>query len=377
MKKNLLYLFTLLIMATFQDCTSTQKRDAERESQHYSLVDYNKVEKMDAHVHVNTPLSFFNEFSREDNFGLLSINVDVGEAFPTIEEQQEIGLSQQRAFPGHAAYATTFTVNGFNDSGWQEKTIAYLRESFSKGAIAVKVWKNIGMELKDKNGNFVLIDNPRFDPVIDFIKKNNITLIAHLGEPRNCWLPIEEMTVDGDRNYFSNNPQYHMYLHPEYPSYEELIAATERFIEKHPDLRYVGAHLASLEWSVDELAKRLDKYPNMAVDLAERISHLQHQAVADWQKVYDFVIKYQDRIIYGTDIIADASSNQEQLKEDAHNIRLRHWKFFTSGEMMEVPKVTGQFKGLNLPKSVVDKIYLQNARKWFPGMGKTVALASN
>jgi hypothetical protein len=51
------------------------------------------------------------------------------------------------------------------------------------------------------------------------------------------------MTVNNDRNYFKNHPEYHMYLHPEYPTYDDQINARDRFVEKHPDMRFVGAHL--------------------------------------------------------------------------------------------------------------------------------------
>ena len=190
-------------------------------------------------------------------------------------------------------------------------------------------------------------------------------MIGHLGEPKNCWLPIEKMTVQGDVNYFSTHPKYHMYLHPEYPSYEDQINARDHMLEKHPGLQFIGAHLGSLEWDVDELAKRLDKFPNMAVDTASRISHLQYQAKTDWQKIHDFCIKYQDRIIYGTDIIIHPTSDPLEIKTQSHDIRLRHWNFFTSDKMMRVPKVEGEFKGLKLPRKVVDKIYHTNAEKWF------------
>jgi predicted TIM-barrel fold metal-dependent hydrolase len=221
------------------------------------------------------------------------------------------------------------------------------------------------MELKDSNGNFVMIDHPKFDPVFDFLIENNIPLIGHLGEPKNCWLPIKKMTVKGDVNYFSAHPEYHMYLHPEYPSYQDQIDARDRMLGRHPDLQFIGAHLGSLEWSINELAKRLDRFPDMAVDTAERISHLQLQAISDWQKVHEFFIKYQDRIIYGTDIIVDETKSPLKMKKHAHDIRLRHWKFFTSDEMMSVPKVDSEFKGLKLPREVVDKIYRTNAEKWF------------
>ena len=173
------------------------------------------------------------------------------------------------------------------------------------------------------------------------------------------------MTVQGDVNYFSTHPKYHMYLHPEYPSYEDQVNARDRMLEKHPDLQFIGAHLGSLEWDVNELAKRLDKFPSMAVDTASRISHLQHQAKTNWQKIRDFCIKYQDRIIYGTDIIIHLTNDPSEIRKQSHDIRLRHWNFFTSDETMRVPKVDGEFKGLRLPREVVDKIYRTNAEKWF------------
>ena len=92
------------------------------------------------------------------------------------------------------------------------------------------------------------------------------------------------------------------------------MRARDHMLEKHPGLQFIGAHLGSLEWSVDELAKRLDKFPNMAVDMAARISHLQYQAKINWQKVHDFCIKYQDRLLYATDILISGSESEHRLK---------------------------------------------------------------
>jgi hypothetical protein len=69
------------------------------------------------------------------------------------------------------------------------------------------------------------------------------------------------MTTKNDSNYFAENPQYHMYLHPEFPSYEEQMAARDRMLENHPDLVFIGCHLASLEWSVDEMAVSSTAFP--------------------------------------------------------------------------------------------------------------------
>ncbi|MBN9385851.1 MAG: glycoside hydrolase family 88 protein [Chitinophagaceae bacterium] len=344
-------------------------------NEYYTLDDFASVKKIDAHVHLTDEVdTAFVRQAEMDNFRLLNINVYATNGTP-LEEQQDFALREIRAFPGRLAYATAFSLKHFNDTGWQREVIAGLERSFSLGAVAVKVWKNVGMELRDTSGNLVLIDDPRFDTVLDFIAKKGITLIGHLGEHRNSWLPLDKMTVKGNRDYAAAHPQEYMYLHPERPSYATYIRARDHMLEKHPDLTFVGAHLGSLEWSVDELAKRLDKYPNMAVDLAERISHLQYQALTQWQKVHDFFIKYQDRLIYGTDmrneamdVVNEHITGYEGLKKHAHEVWLRHWRFFTTGGAMSVPKVQGVFNGMRLPRQVVDKIYFNNALKWYPGL---------
>ena len=336
---------------------------------YYTMADYNSVEKINTHVHIRMDDTTFLNLAAIDNFRVLNVSVNSPSA-PSVEKQRDISVRLINSYPKRISYATTFSIQNWDSETWQQETLNFLKGSFDMGAIGVKVWKNIGMALKDKNGKFVMIDDPRFDPILDFIEKNNKTLIGHLGEPRNCWLSIEKMTVQGDKDYFKAHPQYHMYLHPEYPSYEDQLNAKDRMLAKHPDLRFVGAHLGSLEWSVDELAKRLDRFPNMAVDMAERISHLQYQAVTDWQKVHDFFIKYQDRLIYATDQRVDSTQIPSQRNSEARESWLRHWKFFTSDEKMKVPKVEKEFKGLKLPREVVDKIYRKNAEKWFPEMAK-------
>jgi len=315
------------------------------------------MEKFDSHIHLNTEDTTFIVQAERDNFRFLVI-VDDRPFGITMADQEKIVRKQLKAFPETIAYATTFSVNRFNAPGWQNETLDYLKNSFDQGAIAVKVWKNIGMNLKDENGKFVMIDNPKFDPILDYLEENDIPLVGHLGEPRDCWLPLEEMTFH--QEYYKSHPEYHMYLHPEYPSYEDQINARDNMLEKHPGLKFIGAHLGSLEWSLEELAKRLDKYPNMAVDLA-RMSDLYFHAKNDWQATHDFFVKYQDRLLYATDVQVGSSQDPAEMNQRAHDSRIFHWKFFATDEMLSVPVIDGTFKGLKLPRTVVDKIYRENA----------------
>lgn len=335
---------------------------------YYTIDDYKSVPKFDSHIHIVSADTIFIKQSAEDNFRLLTINVDAP-SVPPFEEQRKWAIQAVNRFPHVIDYAATFSVENWEDEQWHEQTIAYLEDCVTRGAVAVKIWKNVGMDLRDGNGKLVMIDNPRFDPVLNYLEEKNIPLIGHFGEPKNCWLPIDEMTVNDYKGYYRNNPQYHMYLHPGITTYEDQVDARDRMLEKHPDLLFIGAHLGSLEWSVDELAKRLDKFPNMAVDMAERISHFQQQAQQDREKVRDFFIKYQDRLIYASDFIIDGEKTASEMKEHVDQVRLSHWKFFTTNEKMNVPhSVDGAFPGLQLPRVVIDKIYFENARKWFPAI---------
>jgi len=330
--------------------------------EYYTIDDYYMTEKIDAHIHINTTRKNLPEQAGKDNIVFISINVD---AFPdhTIEEQQEYCVKQHESFPGRFYHLTTFRAKGFEKPGWEESVLSYLKESVVKGSVGVKVWKNIGMDEKTSDGRYLMIDNSQFYNIISFLVENKIPLTGHLGEPKSCWLPMEEIILPGDIDYFGKNPEYHMYLHPESPSYEKHIEARDNLLKKHTDLVYVGAHLASLEWSVDELAKRFDAFPLMHADLTERICYLQYQSVKDWKKVYDFVMKYQDRLLYGTDIISDGTMDPDEENKHAHDLWLRDWIYFTQEGIMTSPAIVEEFKGLKLPKTVVDKIFSGNSRR--------------
>ncbi|MBN1998439.1 amidohydrolase family protein [candidate division KSB1 bacterium] len=319
--------------------------------------------KIDAHVHIDTAKPDIITLAKADRFSLLTL-VTQSSDNNRINRQRQFAQFQHDKYPKDIGWATTFYMGNWSEPGWQDSVIQQLGKDFKSGAIAVKVWKDIGMTFRDSQGRFIKIDDPSLDPILDYIAGQKIPLVGHIGEPRNCWLPLDSMTVNSDRHYFENQPQYHMYLHPDYPSYEDQIDARDNMLAKHPDLKMIGAHLASLEWDVDQLATRLDRFPNLAVDTAARICHFQ---VQDRDKVRNFIIKYQDRILYGTDMSADDDTDKAAL-DQIHQVWLKDWAYFTTDAMMESEKVNEPFKGLALPREVVKKIYYKNAKNWYPGL---------
>ena len=330
----------------------------------YSIDDFARVRKYDAHVHANTSDTAFLEQARVDGFQLLSINVDYP-AFPSLAVQHEAALALAKKDPAIFHWATTFSMKDFGAPGWAGRVDAGLAKDVAQGARAVKVWKNIGMVEKDADGKLIMLDDPGLAPVAEQVRALGVPLIAHQGEPYNCWLPLEQMTTDNDREYFSHHPEYHMYLHPEMPGYEDLMGARDRFVAAHPQLRVVGAHLASLEYDVDRIAAFLDRFPNANVDLAARMSQVQYQSVRDRRKVREFFIRYQDRLLYGTDLTFGPEADPAEFRREAHAVWSADWRYLATGQTQRVEMLDADVAGLALPRAVIDKIYYANAAREF------------
>ncbi len=352
---NMLYRFIMLLL--------TGSAIISCNNNYYSQSDFSNVPKIDAHYHLYTAEHGSLEMAKKNNFRLLGINTYSGDCEHVADVHQWSKKAREN-YPDNFEFTATFCLEGWGEAGWTENTAAWLEQCIADGAVAVKVWKNIGMEFRDKESNLIMIDDPGFDEIFLYLAKKGIPLTAHLGEPKNCWLPAEEMTVKNDSSYFTRNPRYHMFLHPELPSYEEQMAARDRMLQKNPDLSFIGCHLASLEWSVDELGLFLDRFPNASVDMAARMGQVFYQTAENRDKVRDFFIKYQDRILYGTDVI-DRGGDSESFRQGVIRTWLRDWEFLVTDNKMQSDLINEEFRGLKLPKEAVDKIYYHNTKKWY------------
>jgi polyhydroxyalkanoate synthesis regulator phasin len=183
------------------------------------------------------------------------------------------------------------------------------------------------------------------------------------------------------------------------------MAARDHILANYSNLKVIGCHLGSVEFDVDELAKRFDKYPNFAVDTAARINYLMGQQRG---KVRAFLIKYQDRILYGTDmsggminiapeqvekikqsLLLKKDIKQEQAKNEIQTLLKKYslspeqaerakqrllqrylddFVFYSTDDEISMREYSLQ--GLALPKNVLQKIFYENAVKWIPGVNK-------
>jgi predicted TIM-barrel fold metal-dependent hydrolase len=288
----------------------------------------NRQALIDAHAHL--PADHPDADRLLDELDVRVLNISLGlDARGQWREQAMSGEQpyQQlaaRQGPGRFAWCTAFDAPTPADldqpRAYTERVLAELARDFASGAVACKVWKNIGLEVRDPSGRFVMVDSPLLTPIFELITREDRVLILHTGEPRACWLPLDPLSPHFE--YYSQHPQWHMHGRPEVPSHQELIAARDRVLERHPKLRVVGAHLGSLEYDVAELAARLQRFNNFSVDTAERLLDLSLQEPA---RVRAFFEAHPDRLLYGSDLLfetAFSAMSEAQRQEALAQVRL-------------------------------------------------------
>lgn len=319
------------------------------------------IEPIDTHAHVFKVDQNFYAFLGRLHLHLVDIvvaNKDDSE-FPSLEPKIQAAQAFVNQSRGRAVLCTTFDPFKFSDPNFAANAVRQLNRDFARGAVAVKIWKNVGMELKDRSGHFVMPDDPRLEPIYKDIAAHNKTLIAHLAEPDSCWQPPNKNSPDF--RYYSEHPEWYMFKQPDHPRKAAIIQARDHMLAENPGLRVVGAHLGSLETNLNAIAERFDRYPNFAVDVAARTVYLTMQPR---EKARQFLIKYQDRILYGTDLSLYDPQNTAAAEKKWEQQYAADWAFFSSGGTVEYRG--RKVQGLALPQPVLRKLYHDNAVHWIP-----------
>ena len=225
-----------------------------------------------------------------------------------------------------------------------------LEEAVKMGCRGLKIAKTLGLGYKDKAGNYIKVDDPRIDPIWDKCSELGIPVEIHVSDPKAFFTPVDKYNERYDE--LGMNPEWSFYDHG-YPSKQDILDARNRVIAKHPNTIFIGAHFGNLPEDLTTVAQWLDTYPNFYVDIDARISELGRQPYTARR----FFLKYQDRILFGTDTPCNA---------EAYRLYFRFLE--TDDEYIDptpAHKLQGRWMiyGLYLPDEVLEKIYHKNADK--------------
>jgi hypothetical protein len=149
---------------------------------------FTSIGPIDTHAHAFKIDARFYDFLHRLHLHLVDIvvaNKDDTE-FPSLEPKIEAAQAFVNHSHGQAVLCTTFDPFQFSSPPVADNAVRQLNRDFARGAVAVNIWKNVGMELRDASGRFVMPDDPRLEPIYKDIAAHGKTLIVHLAEPDSC-----------------------------------------------------------------------------------------------------------------------------------------------------------------------------------------------
>lgn len=241
-----------------------------------------------------------------------------------------------------------------NQPGFVRTTCEQLKRAKLSGISGIKFFKQFGLGFKNADGSLIKIDDSRFDPIWEMCGKLKLPIIIHTGDPAAFFDPINPKNERYEE--LSRHPDWSFHG-DDFPSRSELLAARNRVIARHPNTQFIGAHMAGNSEDLKSVAKWLDQHPNLVVEISSRIGELGRQPFT----ARKFIMKYQDRILFGTD-----GPWPEQRLHYYWRFLETEDEYFPYSEKEPQPQGLWFIYGLNLPDEVLKKIYFKNALKLLP-----------
>jgi predicted TIM-barrel fold metal-dependent hydrolase len=268
-----------------------------------------------------------------------------------------------KAHPGRFYTFTEPWYPKFTDPNFPKFQAEAIEQAHRDGARGLKVLKTLGLYLREQvtSGPLVKVDDPRFDPMWDACGRLNMPVCIHVADPVAFFTPTDEHNERYEELH--NHPDWSFYG-KDYPKFEEILAARDRVIQRHPKTNFVVLHVGNYAENLADVGQHLDRFPNMYVEIGARIGELGRQP----RTAREFFLKYQDRILFGTDAVPHGKETPQQIYgDDLYKIYYRFLEttdeYFDYAPAEVPPQGRWQIYGLGLPDQVLRKVYDANAAK--------------
>lgn len=259
-------------------------------------------------------------------------------------------------YPNRFAIFLNINFENLDDPGWPEEPLAMLEQGVKQGVKGLKVYKGLGLTDVDNDGNRIAVDDPRLDPIWAKCGELGIPILIHSGEPASFWKPKDKY----NERWLELKQYPSRYRNPaKLPSFESIMAEQHHVFQKHPGTTFINAHLGWYGNDLKKLGELMEEYPNMYTEIGAVLAELGRQP----KTARNFMIQYQDRVLFGKD-----TYNKEEYYTyfrvletddeyfDYYRKRHAHWKMY----------------GINLPDSVLRKVYFENALNVIPGIDSSL-----
>ncbi len=260
------------------------------------------------------------------------------------------------AYPGRFVTFANVNFNGLGGAGWTERATEQLEAEIGRGAKGLKIFKSLGLSVRDVAGERVAVDDPRLDPIWAKAGELGVPVLIHTGDTAEFWQPHDAQ----------NERWLELRLRPRRlrdpsagPSWDALMAEQHRMFRKHPETTFIAAHLGWLGHDLGKLGDLFDELPNVNAGLGAVIYELGRQP----RFAHAWLVKYQDRILLGKDSWnAEEFYTYFRVLESADDYFPYYRKYHAFWSMY----------GLDLPDDVLRKIYYQNALRIVPGIDRSL-----
>lgn len=246
---------------------------------------------------------------------------------------------------------------GVDWSKWQEIGNAFpawaaqrLRAQKERGAQGLKIWKPLGLHVKDHRDRLVDVDDERLIPIWETAGELGLPVLIHVADPVAFFDPVDETNERWEE--IGEHPDW-AFTSPPFPPFMHIMAGLKNLVTRHRNTTFIGAHVGCYGENLAWVGQMLDDCPNYYIDISARLGELGRQPYT----ARKFFIQYQDRILFGSDMSPDL---------DAYRLYYRFLETDDEYFNYNTSEVPGQGRwyvcGLYLPDDVLKKVYAENAR---------------
>lgn len=260
-------------------------------------------------------------------------------------------VKKYSAFPEEFELWCGIDYTGYDtDDNWTENAIKELERCYRIGARGIGELGDKGEGLfysKPVKAYGMHCDHPDMDRIWAKAAELKMPVNIHVAEPRWMYEPMDS-TNDGLMNAY----EWKIDLSREgILNHEELIRTLENAVKRNPNTTFIACHFANCSYDLRILGGLLDKYPNLYADNSARYA----ETATIPRHVRAFYEKYQDRIIYGTDMGMDEEMYRITFRiletEDEHFYETDHFGYHWA------------LNGFGLSDGTLKKLYKDNAVK--------------